>query len=197
MPEVPDPPAEAGCAECGTSLREGQDRETTEDGAFCRPCFNNLTHQLQQVARIQGEGINYSLALVGGLAGGALGAGAWWGFTVLTEVAFGLIAILIGIAVGKGVVLATGGKRARNLQFLSVGISIVSFFCATYLVTRTFIERAYAEQGLTLPLLPDAQTFFDVVRAGFGIMDVVFLAIVVYQAWKIPAPFEFAPRGTS
>jgi len=28
------------------------------------------------------------------------------------------------------------------------------------------------------------------VRAGFGVFDLVFLAIVLYEAWKIPAPFR-------
>jgi len=29
-----------------------------------------------------------------------------------------------------------------------------------------------------------------VLRAGFGVMDFVFLAIVVYEAWKIPRPIR-------
>ena len=48
-------PGEVRCAECGTALAEGQDRETTDNGVFCRPCFNNLTAQLQQVLEDQGR----------------------------------------------------------------------------------------------------------------------------------------------
>jgi formylmethanofuran dehydrogenase subunit E len=45
--ENPPVPAEQlTCAECGTRIDEGQDREVTDDGVFCRPCFNNLTAQL-------------------------------------------------------------------------------------------------------------------------------------------------------
>ena len=90
---------EVRCAECSTTLGEEQEREVTDDGTFCRPCFNNLTAQLQQVVAAQGQEINYPMAMVGGLGGGAVGVLVWWGFTVVTSIAFGLIAVVIGIAV--------------------------------------------------------------------------------------------------
>jgi hypothetical protein len=186
---------EIRCAECATVLAEGQDRETTEGGVFCRHCFEGLTDQLQQVLDAQGQDINYAAAVGGGLAGAVLGAVVWWGFTVVTHVAFGLVAVLIGVGVGKGVVMATGNKRHRNLQVLSATIAVAGYFYATYLVNRTFIHRAYAEKGETvlLPLLPDPGVFFQVSRLGFDVMDLVFLAIVVYEAWKIPSPLVLAP----
>lgn len=185
---------EVRCAECGTFLREGQDREVTDDGVFCRHCFTALTVQLQQVVAAQGADVNYAAAALGGLAGAVIGVLAWWGFTVLTHVAFGLVAIVIGVAVGKGVVMASGNKHHRNLQVLSVIVSVAGFFYATYLVNRTFILRAYADKGeaVALPLLPEPGLFFGVVAAGFGLMDLVFLAIVVYEAWRIPAPLKLA-----
>jgi len=197
MQETPDaaaPPEEIRCAECGTALGEGQDRETTEDGVFCRPCFNNLTAQLQQVISAQGQDINYSMAVLGGLLGGAVGVVAWWGFTVLTKIHFGLVAVVIGLTVGKGITLLSGGKRSVNLQVVSVVISAVSFFYASYLVNRTFILKALAEEGhtMSLPFIPNPALFIDVLMAGFNFMDVIFLAIVVYEAWKIPAPFKLA-----
>lgn len=183
---------EVRCGECHTALAEGQDREVTEDGVFCRPCYNNLTAQLQQVLAAQGVDINYGGALVGGLLGAAAGVLAWWGFTVLTKIAFGLVAVVIGVAVAKGVVLLSGDKRHLNLQIMSTAVSVVAFFYASYLVNRTFILRAMAERGETvvLPFAPPLPVFFEVVKLGFGVMDLVFLAIVVYEAWKIPAPIR-------
>lgn len=180
------------CAECGTVLQEGQDREVTEGGVFCRPCFEGLTAQLRQVLDAQGQDVDYGKAVAGGLAGAALGVLAWWGFTVLTHIAFGLVAVVIGVAVGKGVVMGSGNRRHRNLQVLSAAISAAGFVYASYLVNRSFIHKAYAERGepITLPLLPPPELFFRVVAAGFGVMDLVFLAIVLYEAWKIPAPVE-------
>ncbi len=190
--DTTSPTSEQRCAECGTLLAEGQDRQATDDGVFCRTCFEKLTAQVHQAIAAQGEDVNYSMALVGGLAGAVIGVLAWWGFTVLTEIAFGLVAVVIGFTVGKGVTMLVGGKRHRNLQFMSVGVATLAFFYASYLVNRSFALAYYAEQGeeLSLPLVPPPDLFIDVVSAGVQCMDVVFLAIVVYEAWKIPAPIS-------
>jgi hypothetical protein len=195
---VPTPtPQEVRCAECGTVLFEGQDRQTTDGGTFCRSCFERLTSQVHQAIAAQGTDVNYSMALTGGLAGAVVGVAAWWGFTVLTEYALGLVAVVIGFTVGKGVTLLAGGKRHRNLQIMSVAIAGPSFFYASYLVNRTFVLKYYAAQGesVVLPLVPAPDLFLNLVMTNFGIMDLVFLAIVVYEAWRIPAPFKLAPAS--
>ena len=189
-----DESAEVRCSQCETVLADGQDRETTDDGIFCRPCFDSLTAQIRHVVVAQGADINYLNAAVGGLGGALVGVIAWWGFTVVTSIAFGLVAVVIGITVGKGIVMMTGGKRHLNLQIMAVAISTLSYFYASYLVNRTFIHRAYLEQGevVALPILPGPGLLFEVVMLDFGLFDLVFLAIVMFQAWKMPAPLELA-----
>ena len=193
-PQAAEPAVE--CGECGIKLIEGQDRQHTDDAVFCRPCFDRLTHDVGRAIAAQGQEINYSMALVGGVAGGALGAIVWWGFTILTNISFGLVAVVIGYAVGKGVTMLAGGKRHLNLQIMSVVISILAFAYASFLVNRTFIMRSLAEDGETiqLALLPDPELFYRVVTLGAGVMDLAFLAIVIYQAWKIPAPIQLATQ---
>ena len=134
------------------------------------------------------------MAVIGALAGAAAGVLAWWGITVWSNTAFGLVAILIGLAVGKGSVLLSGNRGARSLQILSVVVSGVAFFYATYLVNRTFLLQTLAEEGnaVVLSVLPNPITFIEVVRLGFGGMDFLFLAIVLYEAWKLPAPARTA-----
>ena len=182
------------CAECGLQLADGQERQQTEDAVFCRPCFERLTLEVDRAIAVQGQDVNYTMAFVGGLAGAALGAAAWWGFTVLTNIAFGLVAVVIAFAVGKGVTMLSGGKRHLNLQIMSVAISFLAFVYASFLVNRTFILRFLAEEGQegAINLLPSPDVFYEVVIAGAGVMDLVFLAIVLYQAWKIPAPYQLA-----
>ena len=84
-----------------------------------------------------------------------------------------------------------------NLQILSALIAIAGFAYASYLVNRSFFHAALAEQGqgLLLPWLPSPSLFYAVVSSGFGVMDIVFLAIVAWEAWKAPAPLLMA-RGT-
>ncbi len=189
-----DEPTTTTCAECGTTLAEGQDREVTDGGTFCRPCFNNLTARIQQDLALQGANVNWPMAVVGAVAGGALGILAWWGFTVTTEIAFGLVAIVIGIAVGKGTVILSGNKRSAGLQGLSIGVSVLSYFYASYLVNRTFLMRAFKEQEamaeVELPLFPTPELAYEIIQLNFEMFDLIFLAIVVYEAWKIPAPIK-------
>jgi hypothetical protein len=183
--------------QCGTVITNPADVVATPEGSFCRSCFGALKQQLEHALRNQGADINYPSAAVGGVLGGVVGALIWWGFTVVTNIAFGLVAVVIGFAVGKGVLRFSGGKRSRGLQALSVVISSVAFFYATYLVDRTFILKYYEQQGSTLdlPFFPDLTLLVEVVQAGFEFFDLIFLAIVVYQAWKIPAPVKLGLSG--
>ena len=178
---------EPRCAECGTLLAEGQERVVTDGGVFCRTCFASLRGQVEQAIATQGTDINYPAAAVGAVLGGLAGALVWWGFTVTTKYSFGLVAIVIGIAVGKGAMLFAGGRRSRGLQGLCVAVAALAFFYASYLVNRTVISR---EGGVELPLVPGLGLLVRVVSLGFGVFDLVFLAIVLWEAWRIPAPFK-------
>jgi hypothetical protein len=178
------------CSECNIPITGEMDREDTGDGIFCRNCYDALAAQLNRALEKQGEGIDYTKATIGGILGGALGILVWWGITVITDWSIGIVAIAIGFAVGKGILILTGGRRSSKLQILSVGISVVSFLYASYLVTRSFLLEAFAGRGelVALPVLPDPILCFRVLQAGFQPFDLVFLAIVIYEAWKIPAP---------
>ena len=78
--------------------------------------------------------VNYPMAVAGAILGGALGTLAWWGFTALTHIAFGLVAVAIGFLVGHGAMRFADGKRTVGLQVLAVGVAAVCFIVATYLV---------------------------------------------------------------
>jgi hypothetical protein len=135
------------------------------------------------------------MAMAGAILGGVLGTLAWWGFTALTHVAFGLVAVAIGFLVGHGAMQFAGGKRAVGLQVLAVTVAAVCFIVATYLVNMTVINQHLASRGEAwrVPFPPpNAQVFYRVVATGFGVMDVLFLAVIVWEAWIIPRPSELA-----
>jgi|SRR5262245_1979174 len=186
------------CAECGKVLT-AEDRVAAGDKVFCRSCHAMLRQQLELAVQGMSEDINYVNATVGALLGGTVGVLVWWGFTVATSWAIGIIAIGIGWAVGWGTVRFAGDKRSRNLQFLSAGVAVASWVVATYLVNMTFINRELAKQGeagrVTFPP-PSVDAIVAVLGAGFGIMDVVFLAIMVWEAWKFPRPIRLPPPPT-
>ena len=185
------------CLQCGTVISRAEDAVATDDGPFCKPCFSKLKYQIEGAVRQQGMDINYPAAAAGAVLGGVVGSVIWWGFTVITNISFGLVAVVIGFAVGKGILLFTGGKRGRGLQGLAVAVSALAFFYASYLVNRTFILKYIREEegmDASLPFLPDLDTLVGVIKASFGLFDVFFLAIVVYQAWRMTAPFKISFR---
>jgi hypothetical protein len=115
------------------------------------------------------------------------------GLTVLTQIGFGLVAVAIGLLVGHGALLFAGGRRSFGLQMLAVTVGALSFLVAVYLVNMTFINAALVERGdpwrVTFPPA-SLDMFHRVVAINFGIMKLVFLAIVAYEAWIIPRPIK-------
>lgn len=179
------------CSQCEatTSIDDGV---TTENAFFCAACYENLKQAIADNLAQQSVAINYTGALLGGLVGGLVGSIAWWGFTVVSGWEVGLIAILIGVAVGKGIVIASGGKRAQTLQIMAVVITAVSYFLAKYWTTRTLVlrEDASGVAAKFFPVIPSPAKLIEVTQLTFEAFTLLFLAIALWQAWKITAPVK-------
>jgi hypothetical protein len=183
----------AQCAQCQTAL--GDDRVELPDRGLCASCYAALAAEIVRVVQGTSTNVNYPMAAVGAVLGGVGGALAWWGFTVVTRIAFGLVAVVIGYLVGHGAMRFAGNKRTVGLQVLSAGVAAVSFVAATYLVNITHINRELLRRGesFRVPVVPASLgQLADVVGIGFGAMDLAFLAITVWQAWGIPRPLRLA-----
>jgi hypothetical protein len=200
--DLPTPPAELTtvavehCAQCNKFITPA-DRVAAGDRVFCRTCHEALRMELETAVTAMSEDVPYASALVGALLGGAVGVAAWWGFTVATKWSIGLIAIGVGYAVGWGTVRFAGGKRSRGLQILSAAVALLSWVAASYLVNMTFVNRSFAAKGdaFRLGVLPASfDQLIQVLSVGFGLMDVVFLAIMVWEAWKAPRPVHLPAR---
>ena len=189
------PPSAGVCAQCsGTLMAE----EVVESGGkwFCRDCYASLRAELEAAIAGMSTGVNYPKAAAGAVLGGAAGALAWWGFTVLTHIAFGLFAVAIGFLAARGAVMFSGGKRSRGLQAIAIGAAVAGYAVAMYLVNTTFINQTLAAQGESYRVgLPpqSAGLFARVVAADLGVMDLVFLALAVWEAWRIPRPIALPP----
>ena len=187
------------CAQCGITLSP-EDRVVTGDRVFCSSCYGSLRAELEQAVISMSSDINYVNATIGAVLGGAVGALVWWGFTVVTSIAFGLIAVAIGFLTGFGAVKFAGDKRSGGLQAVSIAAALVSYAIATYLVNMTFANRALAAdgEGFRLAFPPQSlDLFVRVVSFDFGLMDIAFLAFVVYEAWKIPRPVALPPNAAA
>lgn len=178
------------CMQCEQMLTEDQDREMTDKGMLCRDCYDSLAVQVKELIRQQDQDINYPMAAIGAALGGIVGAAIWWGFTVITQYAFGLVAVVIAFTVAKGILFLTGGKRSQGLQILAVIVSVISYFYANYLVNRNWIIKEYPEMGESLGIMPDVAMFVKISQLSFGVFTVIFLAIVVWKAWQLVAPVK-------
>jgi len=187
----------AVCARCDKPL-VGDDRVDTGDRTFCRTCYDILRMQLQQGIEGMSRDVNYPMAVLGALLGGTLGVLLWWGFTVFSKISFGLVAVAIGFLVAHGAMRFAGQKRSRGLQAVAIVVAVLSFLVATYLVNATFINQELARQddSRRIPYVPaSVQGFYLVVYSMFDFMDVVFLGIVVWEAWSIPRPLRLDPTS--
>jgi hypothetical protein len=195
MADVNEPtttPTATRCGRCNAALSETE-RVAAGDRIFCRTCYDILKLQLRTGVAAMSQDINYPIAAIGAILGGVVGALAWWGLTVLTQIGFGLVAVVIGLLVGHGTLLFAGGKRSFGLQMLAVTVGALSFLVAVYLVNMTFINQALAQQGATGRIaFPPASLnmLYQVIAANFGVMKLVFLGIVVYEGWVIPRPIK-------
>jgi hypothetical protein len=86
--------------------------------------------------------------------------------------------------------MLAGNKRSRGLQILSLIVAGSAFFYASFLVNRSFIQQALEKEGkeMALAVLPNPATMAQVVALNFDVMSVLFLAITLWEAWKIPGP---------
>lgn len=195
LESTPATASEERCAECGKVLTPA-DRVAAGDRVFCASCHARLQQELVTVVQAMSEDINYVNAGLGALLGAAVGVIAWWGITVATHWSIGLIAVGLGWAVGWGTLRFSGGKRSRGLQILSAVVAAAGWVTASYLVNMTLINRELVKEGsLYLVTFPPASLAMIrvVLSAGFGIMDVVFLVIMMWEAWKFPRPIQLPP----
>ena len=184
-------PTATRCGRCQAALTE-REQVTAGDRVFCRTCYDILKLQVRTGVAAMSQDINYPIAAIGAILGGVVGALAWWGLTVLTKIG---LAVVIGLLVGHGTLRFAGGKRSFGLQVLAVAVGALSFLVAVYLVNMTFFNEALAQRGEAWRVgfpPPSINVFYRVIAANFGIMKLVFLGIIVYEAWFIPRPIKLA-----
>lgn len=186
----------AQCARCLAPLA-ANDVVAVDARTFCRTCADIFRMQARTRSAgrrdVRSEGVNYPMAALGAVLGGSAGTLAWWGITVLTRTGFGVLAVVIGLAVGYATLLFAGGKRSVGLQMLSLVAGVLSFLVAVYLVNMTLLNQLLAQRGeaARVAFPPSSfEAFLKVVAINFGIMKVAFLGVIAYLAWVIPRPVK-------
>lgn len=145
-------------------------------------------------------------ALLFGLAGGVLGAVAWYLVERLANMRVGLIALLVGYLVGEGVARASKRRGGPVFQVAAVAI--------TYLSIGLAYAPPYLDFHYKLGLASDAQlawkTLLFALEQPYQIaftspISGIIIAFGLFQAWQgnqkrkleVSGPFEVAQPGSA
>ena len=113
-----------------------------------------------------------AFALLFALAGGAIYAAV----VIASDRQIGLVAIVIGLAAGIG---AARGGRGRNAQIVGACAAAVGYFGGLVMAVVWIA-------GTKVPIEAIGKLVWILIRETFSSMGVLFLAIAVYEGWKIP-----------
>jgi hypothetical protein len=166
------------------------------DVAFCPRCHDEIQRQAAQGT----QGAMLRAALFG-FGGALLGAALYYFIMVVAEIELGIIAIVVGILVGKGV--RRGAGLHRHWFYPAVGIAlsylaIVSTYVPDVLDAMNAQTLAPLEEGGSAdpPLSPElngrtlavaflAALFVPVLRlVNFELMGPIILAISLWEGWR-------------
>lgn len=158
-----------------------------EDIYFCPSCKQRID------AAYEEETKNPNLVgavLLGAIAG--LVAGAVWYFVeILTGYRIGYIALGAGYLVGLAVVWGSGKKRGSALQLISVGITLLSVFTASYLSGIYYLNKYAAEEAVKegqellsyIWISPFHPAMLQMIISPMGLL---IWGIALYIAFRIP-----------
>jgi len=149
--------AAQACSACGGPL---QGEYFLANGhVVCGNCVAQLN-----AARDAGSPLGrFGLAILGGLLAGALGAGLYFGIAELTGYEFGLVAIVVGFAVGAAVRWGSGGRGGLPYQLLAVFITYAAIVL-TYVPAIVAGFNASVEQSAILETDPQKVARVTVMR---------------------------------
>jgi hypothetical protein len=127
-----------------------------------------------------------------GLAAAAVGGAGWFLLTVKTHAIYGLAAAVLGLLVGKAVVIGSGAARGRLLQAVSVGVTLLSLLVSQYFVARQVLIEVTCCDAPPVPLLILPRYAVVLVRDSVTTdpLTLVFWGLALWVAWRIPARRE-------
>jgi hypothetical protein len=130
-------------------------------------------------------------AAAAGLAAGVLAAALWVGAVMVFGRHLSLLSILVGPAVGGGLLWAARWRRGRLLQAGAVLITLALLLSAEYLAVRSLGIDYLQERGITgIPLLLDPRAAWNLVAAGM-VSDPItpaYFGVSLWIALLTPSP---------
>jgi hypothetical protein len=203
-------PADPTCAACQQRIA---DRYFDVNGQMtCSTCREAIANTLEK-----DPGWNAPLiALAAGLGGGVVGALLYYTVVALTGYEIGLIAIVVGLGVGRAVRWGSGGRGGRMYQVMAVAITYVAIV-STYVpfmiaaMRNAKVEQTASVEVTAAQVAIGVSVLFLVLLAspflaGFqNIIGWLIIGFALWEAWKtnqrvplaIAGPFALAPAAAA
>jgi|HubBroStandDraft_3_1064219.scaffolds.fasta_scaffold02110_4 hypothetical protein len=183
------PAGPVACAACGTVLR-GSYFEINGKAA-CESCRN----EAERLAQASPGAAGFVRALGAGATGGVAGALVYFIVLKTTGYQVGLIGILVGFLVGRGVHWGARGRGGWLYQGLAVVLTYLAIVGTYVPLILDQIDHRVLNASLILTAYFYASMVpFFAVKQG-RVMGLVIIGIALYEAWKLNRPRTFAIGG--
>jgi hypothetical protein len=189
----------ASCVVCQQVI--SQTYFTVNGNTICPACRDNL-HAHTTTPRG-----SFMLAAGMGTAVALAGTGVWWAITKFTGYEFGLLAVGIGIMVGKAVQRGAGMRPGVHFQVLAVALTYLSIVGAYVPVLLKAMTDGTDEPSpltlsrfVTVVLIAMAAPFLQGIKNALGILIIGF---GLWEAWRysrvtkidIAGPYQLRPAS--
>jgi hypothetical protein len=144
-------PAAAACASCGTAIRSTYYQ--VGSAITCERCRRQIEFDATQGSPLG----RFAKATLFGLVAAGLGAGLYYAISAITGYEFGLIAVVVGVAVGAAVRAGSGHRGGVPYQLLAMFLTYTAIV-STYVpgIVKQLGEHSEAETATPAAATPSA-----------------------------------------
>jgi hypothetical protein len=177
--DVATPSAVRSCASCQNPIVDRY--YTLQDKLLCLPCHAKVVAAVD--ARFASG--SFGAALVRGGGAALLGAVIYYGVTAITGYQLGLISVLVGYLVGKGVAQGAKGKGGLGYQALAVGLTYLSIGL-TFVPELLRIANEQHHSGVGAALVGGVLVLIGpIIHATQSPLSALINGFALYEAWKL------------
>lgn len=177
-PNVAAAPARC-CVSCQTAIVDRY--YALGDKLLCTPCHAKVLAAVD--ARLASG--SFGAAVLRGSGAALLGAIISYTFTAVTDIQLGLVAILVGYLVGKGVAQGSKGKGGLGYQALAIGLTYLSIVL-TFLPEMYRAIHADGHAGILATMLTGVLSLFLPIIVAFKApLSGLIYGFSLYEAWKL------------
>jgi hypothetical protein len=133
--------------------------------------------------------------IVSALGAAVVGGLVWALIVKSTDYEVGIVAWGIGWMTGTVAVLAARNRQGRDLQAVAVVAALLGVLVGKYLGYALVVQEDAERLGFELGIFSaEMRDFFREDLGGvFGLFDLLWVALAVFTAWRIPRPERPAP----